>query len=136
MKDEYCGAEFPGHCEYYFSGVCKINGSCSEKVFRPEPNESPSSPRTSGSLPASQADSAFEGTGSQLSPVLRPAVGAASESEPNDFSDGSEDDNETCDGCGRHGMDEGHCPLCCSNVFACGSEECDFCEHSAYCSSL
>ena len=65
-------------CEYDFcaqnkDGICEeVTCTGNVKVHKPEPNESPSSPRTRGSLPASQADSAFEGTGSQLAPVLCP----------------------------------------------------------------
>jgi len=50
---------------------CSVT-TCDARVHKPEPNGSPSSPRTRGSLPASQADSAFEGTGTQLAPVLCP----------------------------------------------------------------
>lgn len=39
-------------------------------------------------------------------------------------------EEEVCDGCGEI---NGHCPLCCGNIFACGSEECDFCEYSDEC---
>ena len=46
------------------------------KAHKPAPNESPSSPRTSGSPTGSRSDS-VEGTAVQLAPVLRPAVGAA-----------------------------------------------------------
>ena len=65
-------------CEYDFcaqnkDGICEeVTCTGNVKVHKPEPNESPSSPQTRGSLPASQADSAFEGTGTQLAPVLRP----------------------------------------------------------------
>jgi len=48
-------------------------------AHKPDPNESPSSPRMSGSPTGSRSDSPIEGTDSQLAPVLRPAVGAASE---------------------------------------------------------
>lgn len=41
--------------------------------------------------------------------------------------------DDVCDGCGRGEMDDGQCPLCCGNMFAPGSEECDFCEYSEEC---
>jgi len=60
-------------CHRYEPDIPCDYDNCDEpKVHKPEPNESPSSPRTRGSLPASQADSAFEGTGTQLAPVLCP----------------------------------------------------------------
>jgi len=48
--------------------------------------------------------------------------------------DDFEDDNQTCDGCGKP-FGEGQCPLCCNNggAYALGSEECDFCEYSDEC---
>ena len=49
--------------EYRFAG--RKHEAC------PEPNESPSSPRTRGSSTAKRAKE-LEGTGSQLAPVLRP----------------------------------------------------------------
>jgi hypothetical protein len=45
------------------------------------PNESPSSPRTSGSPTGSRSDSAIEGTGTQLASVLRPDSVAGHEHE-------------------------------------------------------
>ncbi len=46
-----------------------------------------------------------------------------------------EDDRQLCEGCGRdiNGYDGGKCPLCCSHSYACGSEECDWCNHSEEC---
>lgn len=45
-------------------------------------------------------------------------------------------DEDKCDGCGRVFYDDGHCPLCCDcGMYAPGSEECDFCEHSDECSA-
>ena len=67
------------HCEYNSWRFCQVSNEAEEcEAHKPYPNESPSSPRTSGSPTASRADS-VEGTASQLAPVLRPAVGAASE---------------------------------------------------------
>ena len=50
--------------------------TCAYFGHKPDPNESPSSPRTSGSPTGSRSDSAIEGTGTQLAPVLRPDCGA------------------------------------------------------------
>ena len=72
-------------CEYDFcaqnkDGICEeVTCTGNVKVHKPEPNESPSSPRTSGSPTATRSDSPVEGTAVQLAPVIRPAVGAASE---------------------------------------------------------
>ena len=42
------------------------------------------------------------------------------------------EDERKCEGCGRN---DGQCPMCCgSGMYASGSEECDFCEHSDECS--
>lgn len=50
--------------------------------------------------------------------------------------DSEEDDRQICDGCGRdlNGYDGDHgCPLCCSNTYAPGSEECDWCPYESEC---
>lgn len=56
---------------------------------------------------------------------------------PGDDYDEYDDDFEEknkCPDCGRGDYDDGHCPMCCgSGMYAPGSEECDFCEHSDEC---
>ena len=49
-------------------GYCRREGSCKYEAHKPDPNESPSSPRTIGSLPASTGHISVEGTGTQLAP--------------------------------------------------------------------
>lgn len=50
------------------------------------------------------------------------------------FDDDNEyrDDENECEGCGEV---DGQCPLCCGHSYACGSEECDFCEYSDECAT-
>lgn len=55
--------------------------------------------------------------------------------------DGSDfdDDVNICEYCGRdvNGYDSGPpCPSCCPHDYACGTEECDFCQHSDECCRL
>lgn len=49
--------------------------------------------------------------------------------ENDEYWDGwSDDDDETCEGCGRYTDDDGEpCPMCCGLSFAPGSEDCDLC---------
>ena len=80
-----CGQQRDGVCIALITHLCAAH--------KPDPNESPSSPRTSGSPTASRSDSCIEGTGTQLAPVLRPEVGASSQGGAS----GCEDDCETCE---------------------------------------
>ncbi len=41
-------------------------------------------------------------------------------------------EEDVCEGCGE-AFGEGHCPLCCGISYACGSEECDFCNYADEC---
>ncbi len=60
-------------CHANNGGECMNVVHCDNFAHKPEPNESPSSPRTSGSLPASQADSAFRGDRFSTRPHSLPA---------------------------------------------------------------
>jgi hypothetical protein len=67
-------------CCYNDAGECRYGYErCKWRAHKPKPNESTSSPRTSGSPTASRSDSPVEVTAVQLAPVLRPEVVAASE---------------------------------------------------------
>lgn len=58
--------------KYKYPGECtSLSGCTYSEAHEPAPNESPSSPQTSGSPTAARSDS-VEGTASQLAPVLRP----------------------------------------------------------------
>ena len=56
--------------------------------------------------------------------------------DPEDFGDFSDEDSDTCEGCGES-YGDGCCPLCCSNggMYAPGTEDCDFCDYSSECAS-
>lgn len=45
------------------------------------------------------------------------------------------DDVAECEGCGEP-YGEGKCPLCCGHSYACGSEQCDFCEYERECAGF
>jgi hypothetical protein len=67
------------NCSPGLQNFCKTKTKgCNCQAHKPEPNESVSPSRTSGSPTASRSDS-VEAAASQLAPVLRPASGAASE---------------------------------------------------------
>ena len=53
-------------------------------------------------------------------------------------SDCYDEERNLCHGCGRDEMDDGWCPLCCSNGgwYAPGTEDCDFCPHDNECAEF